>query len=457
MMRRLLLFACLGTGLLPAQWQLSIVQPGQADSVAPISRQYSFGTVPAYGAVTVQFSVQNTSTATVPLAPLSVNAPFSIVDASALPQTLAAQGTVGFSVSFAPVQPGSYGATLSANGVALVVLVGTAPPGPIVSVGAGTGVLLAGGAAIDFGSVMRGSTTKRQVTVTNPPSGTITVQHVAVVGAGFQLETIALPTPLPATLEIDFSPTSDGPLAGRLEIDQRVIPLTGVGLEPPFPQPAIAIAIAKQASSQQGTLTVNLASASQATGTGAVQIVFQPSTPGANTDSAIEFLSPAGQTATFNVSQGDTAGHFGSQNSVGFQTGTTAGSIVFTVTLGDFTETKTLTIASAAVTIDSSQAQRTSAGLNLLIDAFDNTRSASKMIFTFFDQSGNTLNPGAIPVDGSSAFQKFFASSDEGGVFALQAFFPVTVGTPSLVDSVDVQFVNSTGTSPTAKLYFTTP
>ena len=457
MMRRLLFLACLGAALLPAQWQLSIVQPGQADSIAPITRQYSFGTVPAYDAVTVQFSLQNTSASSVQLTPLSVDAPFSIIDPSALPQTVEAQGSVGFSVSFAPFQPGSYGATLSTNGVALVVLVGTAPPGPIVSVGPGTGVVLAGGAAIDFGSVMRGSTTKRQVTVTNPPSGALTVQHVAVVGAGFQLETVALPTALPLTLEVDFSPSRDGPLTGQLEIDQRAIPLTGVGLEPPFPQPAIEIAIAKQASSQQGTLTVNLASASQATGTGAVQMAFQPSTPGANTDSAIEFLSPAGQTATFNVNQGDTAGHFGSQNSVGFQTGTTAGNIVFTVTLGDFTETKTLTIASAAVTIDSSQAQRTSAGLNLLIDAFDNTRSASKMIFTFFDQNGNTFSPGAITVDSSSAFQQFFASSDEGGMFALQAFFPVMVGTPSLVDSVDVQFVNSTGTSPTAKLYFTTP
>jgi hypothetical protein len=457
MIRRLLFLACLGAAVVPAQWQLSIVQPGQADAEAPITRQYSFGTVSAYNSVTVQFSLQNTGATTVPLTPLSVSAPFSIVDPSALPQTVAAQGTVGFSVSFSPVQPGSFGATLTANGAALVVLVGTAPPGPMVSVGAGTGVLLAGGAAIDFGSVMRGSTVKRQVTVTNPPSGALTIQNVAVVGAGFQLETIALPATLPVTLEVDFSPTSDGPLTGQLEIDQRSIPLNGVGLEPPFPQPAIEIAIAKQASSQQGTLTVNLASASQATGTGTVQIASQPSTPGTNTDTAIQFLSPAGQTATFSVSQGDTAGHFGTQNSVGFQTGTTAGSIVFTVTLGDFTETKTLAIASAAVTIDSSQAQRTSAGLNLVIDAFDNTRSASKMIFTFFDQNGNAFSPGAMTVDSSSAFQTFFASSDEGGMFALQAFFPVTVGTPSLVNSVDVQFVNSTGTSPAAKLYFTTP
>jgi hypothetical protein len=78
------------------------------------------------------------------------------------------------------------------------------------------------------------------------------------------------------------------------------------------------------------------------------------------------------------------------------------------------------------------------------------------MTFTFFDQSGATLTPGAITVDGIAAFQQYFYSSDEGGVFALHAFFPVT-GNPAQVDSVEVQIVNSVGTARTAKLRFTTP
>jgi hypothetical protein len=108
------------------------------------------------------------------------------------------------------------------------------------------------------------------------------------------------------------------------------------------------------------------------------------------------------------------------------------------------------------VGFDSSQAQRTSAGLDLQLDAFDNTRSASSMTFTFFDQSGTPLPPGAVTADASGALGQFFASSDLGGVFSLHAFFPVN-GNPAQVASVEVAMTNSSGTAQTARLPFTTP
>jgi hypothetical protein len=187
-----------------------------------------------------------------------------------------------------------------------------------------------------------------------------------------------------------------------------------------------------------------------------VDIDFHPAGAGANADNAIQFLSTGTRTVTFNVNQGDTAAHFGADTSVTFQTGTTAGNIVFTVKLGYFVSTKTLTIAQAAVGFDSSQAQRTSAGLDLRLNAFDNTRSATSMTFTFFDQSGASLPPGAITVDASAALAQFFASSDLGGVFSLHAFFPVN-GNPAQVGSMEVKMTNSSGTAQTARLPFTTP
>jgi hypothetical protein len=183
---------------------------------------------------------------------------------------------------------------------------------------------------------------------------------------------------------------------------------------------------------------------------------LQPSDAGANLDSGIQFPSTGRRTVTFKVNQGDTVAHFGSDTSVTFQTGTTAGNIVFTVKLGYFSTTKTLPIAPAVVGVDSSTAQRTSAGLDLVLNAFDNTRSAASMTFTFFDQSGAQIPPGAITVDASAALGQFFASSDLGGVFGMHAFFPVN-GNPHQVDSVEVQIVNSAGTARTARLPFTTP
>ncbi|PYT32993.1 MAG: hypothetical protein DMG58_08950, partial [Acidobacteria bacterium] len=96
------------------------------------------------------------------------------------------------------------------------------------------------------------------------------------------------------------------------------------------------------------------------------------------------------------------------------------------------TEPPTLTIPPAIVGLDATQAQRTSAGLDLRVTGFDNTRTASKITFTFFDQGGTTLSPGAITVDGFAAFQQFFAASDLGGVFALHAFISV-MGNPAQV------------------------
>jgi hypothetical protein len=415
----------------------------------------------------VQFALINTGSTPTPLTTLTVGAPFAILgfDSTALPLTVAAGASVNFAISFAPTQPGQFSSTLAADGVSLT-LTGTALPGVAISVSSGGGApaQLQSGAGIDFGSVAQGFTVTEQVVMSNPLQNAITVQNVAVLnlqGASFQLETVALPITLApgatATLTIDFTPTSDGPQQATLDIDQLSIPLTGVGLDPPFPQAAMAINITNAASSQQGSLTVTLAAPSPSNGTGQIQMPFQPSPPNSNQDSAILFIPTGSQTATFSVNQGDPTGYFGTANSIAFQTGTTAGTITFTLTLGAVTATQTLTIAPAVADIESGQAQRTSGGLDVQFQGFDNTQSASTVTFTFLDVNGAVLSGGAIAMDTAADFQQFFASSDEGGVFALDAFFPVTAGMPSQVDSVEIQVVNSAGTTPTTRLYFTTP
>jgi hypothetical protein len=84
----------------------------------------------------------------------------------------------------------------------------------------------------------------------------------------------------------------------------------------------------------------------------------------------------------------------------------------------------------------------------VVFQGFDNTESASTLTFTFLDVNGAILSGGAIAVNTTAAFQQFFVSSDEGGMFALDAFFPVTAGMPSQVDSVEIQAVNTAGTTP---------
>ena len=268
------------------------------------------------------------------------------------------------------------------------------------------------------------------------------IKNIAILGAEFQLKGPAKPVILARAASV------------ALEIEQRRIVLLGTAVDPPFPQPGIEIDIAARRSSQQGNLKITLARASEATGPGQVDIEFQPAGAGVRADPAIQFLATGKRTATFQVNQKDIVGHFGSDDHIVFQTGTTAGRIIFTVKLGEFTAQATLAIAPELVGVDSAKGQWTSAGLDLRVAGFDNTRSASSLRFTFYDQNGSILQPGTIVVDGSAAFQQYFSSSDLGGVFGLHAFFPV-FGSSTLVDSVDIGLVNSAGTIQTGKIRFT--
>jgi hypothetical protein len=454
MISRVMLLTLLGAGFLPAQFNLFLVQNGK--DVASSDQTYGFGSKPVGGAVTLEFHLRNTGADAILIGLQLTSADFQFIPSPPpVPQTVPAGTALDLMVQFTPSQPGPAAAGLIANGAQLAMFSGNGLTSVTVSLAGGSPVP----SPLDFGSVERGKTAAYQIVVSNGTGGSAVI-NVDTTNAAFTVKPATPQFPLDAgaqvSLEIDFTPSADGPQQGNLEINQLVYPLTGVGIDPPFPPPQLELDSVSYTSSQQGKLTVQLAAPSLATGTGEVHIDFNPGDASANADSAIQFLSTGTRTATFDVKQGDTVAHFGAGTSATFQTGTTAGNIVFTVKLGFFISTKTLTIAPAVVAFDSSQAQRTSAGLDLRLDAFDNTRSTSSMTFTFFDQSGAPLSPGAITIDASGALGQFFASSDMGGVFSLHAFFPVN-GNPAQVASVEVKMTNSSGPAQTASLPFTTP
>jgi hypothetical protein len=454
--RRLLLLACLGAGSVPAQLSLFVVQ---GNSEGPINGQYGFGTVSMGDVRDIPFRLRNMGTSTTPLTVLSLGGvDFAFVSPPAIPQNVLGGAAVDFTVRYQPSAPSS-SATFTADGVS-AVFYGRALSAGTVSLDDGSDALhlLMADAIINFGSAVRATTVTRRIVVSNPStSGKISINNVVALGASFHLTRDPLPIVLApgasASMRLDFTPISNGAQQGTLEIDQRSFHLTGIGLDPAAPIPSIELDLPQPASAQQGKLTVKLGSVSQATTTGEVDIDIRPSTANA-TDSGILFLATGSRTAKFNIAPGDTVAHFGSEDNVAFQTGTTAGDLVFTVKLGDATVQSTRTIPPAIVGLDTTQAQRTSAGLDLRVTGFDNTRTASKITFTFFDQGGTTLSPGAISVDSSAAFQQFFAASDLGGVFALHAFVPV-MGSAAAVAAVEVKISNAAGTAQTSRLRFT--
>jgi hypothetical protein len=80
------------------------------------------------------------------------------------------------------------------------------------------------------------------------------------------------------------------------------------------------------------------------------------------------------------------------------------------------------------------------------VTGFDNTYSASQFSFTFSDTTGKTIGT-PITVNEAANFQTlFFTNNTEGGIFSLQASFPVT-GDVTQVGSVSVAVTNSAGQS----------
>jgi hypothetical protein len=162
-------------------------------------------------------------------------------------------------------------------------------------------------------------------------------------------------------------------------------------------------------------------------------------------DPAIEFLTGPLRQATVSVSPGDTAAKIGGQSSIAFQTGTTAGTITLTLTMGSAApQVTTLTMSPSTIVLDSFTAVRQLGALNVAFTGFDNTYSASQLQFTFYDLKGLPLPQGTISVQAGSAFQNYFSATKAGGSFALLATFPVT-GDTSQIGFVAAQLGNSAG------------
>jgi hypothetical protein len=185
---------------------------------------------------------------------------------------------------------------------------------------------------------------------------------------------------------------------------------------------------------------------------GTVRMEFRPAAAGATADPAILFANGT-RTAAFSVVEGDDMAHFGSALQMLFQTGTTAGTIVFTTVLGAYQDQTSVTIPAEPVGMDKVAVTRTSSGLEVRVTSFDNTRSASQLVFTFYDRSDAVVTPGAIRVDVTASFSAYFATPDQGGAFVLTAAFPVT-GSADQVAGVEVEMSNSTGAARSGRVRF---
>ncbi|HEX8984846.1 MAG TPA: hypothetical protein VF767_05430 [Bryobacteraceae bacterium] len=173
-------------------------------------------------------------------------------------------------------------------------------------------------------------------------------------------------------------------------------------------------------------------------------------------DPAIAFISPASRSVPFTIAAGEDTAKFTGETSIGFQTGTTAGDVIFTATLApdtpqEETETDTFHLAPEPVWVDAIRHTSATGQLTVSVSSFDNTRSVSQVRFTFYDRAGKTIGS-TVTADVTTVFQAYFKNPEMGGMFVLRAQFPVT-GDATQIDSVRVELTNSAGvTSASAKI-----
>ncbi len=451
MIARLLLLSALLYA--PAFCQLQLLQfDGVTET--PVSQLYQLPNAAPGDNIETRFHVRNFGAGSVNITSLSVTgAGFRLSSQPSLPYILAPGAFLEFKVAFTPSATGSYSANLLVNTIS-VTLRGTVVATAVLSNGS---TPLIAGATINFGSTEPGTLLTQTFSLSNPSSAAITVASVVVGGTDFKgpsgITTPVLLAPgqsLPFT--IAFQPSTAQASTGTLKIDQRSFALTGAGVNPPLPKATILLT-QSGISSRQATVSIQLASASRLAGTGTLTMDFKPNLPGVTDDPAIQFLSGPKRAATVSIATGDSLAKFGNQTDLAFQTGTTTGTITFTLKLPNDTQQITFAIAPALVGFDSATGTRRVNDLDVSLIGFDNTHSASQLAFTFYDRSGKILLPGVLRVDVTPDFRRYFDASTTGGAFLLRATFPVT-GDATQVGGVDAEITNSAGVAKTQRITF---
>lgn len=315
---------------------------------------------------------------------------------------------------------------------------------------------------VDFGSVQTGSTASYIFVVSNPATNfaSQTISSISLSGAGFTLTSV--PT-LPVTLKpgdtttftVAFAPAQAGAQSSTLAIGTLQFTLSGKAVAPSL-NPSRQVSPGILTSGQQAQVSVPLSSSSQANTTGTLTLSFTSAVSGASDDPAIVFTTSGTRTAAASFVSGASSGSFANgQNSLTFQTGTTAGTLKFTLSFATGqTVSKSVDITPTAVQIVSSSATRQSPYLVISLSAYDNTYSSGKLLFNFYDTKGLLLTPGGISIDETQDFHNyFFLNNQTGGAFGLQAKFPIT-GDITTIGAADVMVQNANGQSQTQHLTF---
>jgi hypothetical protein len=455
MKRLVLLLAVLAS---PLAAQLRLYEYVGGNEVA-VGSSYDFGIAAPGDNVEKRFRVRNEGSDSINVTAFSAKGTgFQEFDGFTIPRLIAGGHAEDFHVRFSPSQAGSYHATLTINTI-VVALNAVSPVLPAVEAqDSGAWQPLSVSTLYEFGTVERGSSLVKHFQVINRNAVGVLVGTPTITGDGFTVTnawTALSPLGSGAALQFDveFHPSASGEMQAVLQLDQRRFPIHAVAKDYPLPKPAISFTSAELLSAQQAKISVRFDAAARTSGVGLLRIEFAPASSLPD-DPAILLVPQGSRSTSFQVTEGAAGADFGGQDFVTVQTGTTAGTLTVTAMIAGQTDTLRLNISPAAPGIDQAVALRSENILEIRLTGFDNTRSASRIAFTFYLKDGTVVAPGRMEADISAPFQSYFANTTKtGGAFSLRASFPAS-GPLTNLERVDIEFTNSAGTRRLDPLHF---
>jgi hypothetical protein len=328
------------------------------------------------------------------------------------------------------------------------------------------------GQSIAINPTAVGQTTNFSIQFTNQNTAPVTINTIEVGGAGFSFTNGPF---LPLTLQpqqsqsitISYAPTVIGAPTGRLLIGTDTFILGSTLTVPvalpsyqftgattgnqPYQQPAIGLSLsAAYPLDIQGTLTLSTATNSYAT------------------DPAVQFSS-GGKTVAFTIPAGTLQAIFPlGAAQINYQTGTVAGTIVFTPSFADdagqnLTPANPTVLqvdipAEAPTVLSASIGSVTTTGFTVTVTGFSTTRSLDHVTLHFTGASGVTLPATDVPIDISASASVWFESASSqslGGLFSVQIPFTFSVNgsvtstalISKYISAISVSATNSVGTS----------
>ena len=432
----------LAAAVAPAAWaQLAIVRP--ADD-SPVTGVLDTGTAPPGEILDTRLRIRNNGATNATVSILRIGGVgFTLEGAPALPFLMAPRVNADFRVRFRPGGPGSYSATLQVNSTTLLVR-GSSSAGVVLL---RDGAPVTSDRPIEFGSVTLGERARIGLMLRNDSTQELAIRQFVVAGAGFSLTPApALPIQLRVgedlSIELGCEPLQAGLQIGSLVLDGRTFSLVALAREPDAPDALIELDPSAARSGRQSSLRIRLAAPAKAAITGTLTMEFTPSIDARAGDAAIQFLANSSRSVAVQIAPGDTLGLVAGKADVAFQTGTTAGTATFRLTLGGREREVVVVIPPEAPLIDSVQMQRGQGSVEVTVTGFDNHRSAGNAVFTFTGLAGQDLP--AVSVEAGAAFKQFFNDSPIGGLFRLTARFPVT-GDAAKLSRVAVRLANAIG------------